>query len=389
MRALNYDFGGLIKSLSYLVNGSTKSGYNVSMELDKFFSDLKCTSVQYTDNTDNEFFGLYIKNTNMTPRKAVPREGDLDYAPCNYSIEIDSKLASILNPVELTAVIINEIKNIISVQALEKFRDAFDFYIGMNNLSINLELMNNHPNLFRLMYDESVATLLSVFRPPTSDIIAADDFMVGCGLYEEFNSAMDKVKRLKESIFTDELGNKLLTMQWYISVINDSITDTRYISSILRRGFKLTGSKLLRANILNAIKELEPMTDATERYYKSLTEAAGKKSLAMQIKDSGLRAIEQDVYEYTMRIKNIEDENDALLLMRQLNNRIAILEDYIAQEELDERVYQKWNKVLEKYYSLRESLTKKTIYKQKMYGLFADYNVLQQMYMRGELNTVY
>ena len=131
------------------------------------------------------------------------------------------------------------------------------------------------------------------------------------------------------------------------------------------------------------------MTDTTERYYKSLTEAAGKKSLAMQIKDSGLRAIEQDVYEYTMRIKNIEDENDALLLMRQLNNRIAILEDYIAQEELDERVYQKWNKVLEKYYSLRESLTKKTIYKQKMYGLFADYNVLQQMYMRGELNTVY
>jgi len=389
MRALNYDFGGLIKSLSYLVNGSTKSGYNVSMELDKFFSDLKCTSVQYTDNTDNEFFGLYIKNTNMTPRKAVPREGDLDYAPCNYSIEIDSKLASILNPVELTAVIINEIKNIISVQALEKFRDAFDFYIGTNNFSINLELMNNHPNLFRLMYDESVATLLSVFRLPTSDIIVADDFMVGCGLYEEFNSAIDKVKRLKESIFTDELGNKLLTMQWYISVINDSITDTRYISSILRRGFKLTGSKLLRANILNSIKELEPMTDTTERYYKSLTEAAGKKSLAMQIKDSGLRAIEQDVYEYTMRIKNIEDENDALLLMRQLNNRIAILEDYIAQEELDERVYQKWNKVLEKYYSLRESLTKKTIYKQKMYGLFADYNVLQQMYMRGELNTIY
>ena len=129
------------------------------MELDKFFSDLKCTSVQYTDNTDNEFFGLYIKNTNMTPRKAVPREGDLDYAPCNYSIEIDSKLASILNPVELTAVIINEIKNIISVQALEKFRDAFDFYIGMNNLSINLELMNNHPNLFRQMYDESIAKL--------------------------------------------------------------------------------------------------------------------------------------------------------------------------------------------------------------------------------------
>lgn len=389
MRVLDYDFSGLIKSLSYLTNGTTKSGYNVSMELDKFFPDLKCKSVQYTDNVDNEFFGIYIKNINVTPRKVVPSDGELNYTPHDYSIEIDSKLACVLNPVELTAVLINEIKNIISTQALEKFKDAFDFYIGMNNFSINLDLMNDHPNLFNLMYDESVATLLSVFRSPASDIISADDFMIGCGLYEEFNSAMDKVKRLKESVFTDELGDKLLTMQWYISVINDSITDTRYISSILRRGFKLTGSKLLRANMLNAIKELEPMTDNTERYYKSLTEATGKKSLAMQIKDSGLRAIEQDVYEYTMRIKNIEDENDALLLMRQLNNRIAILEDYISQEELDERVYQKWNKVLEKYYSLREALTKKTIYKQKMYGLFADYNVLQQMYMRGELNTIY
>lgn len=386
MRALNYDFSGLAKSLSYLVNN--KSGFQVSMELDKFFSDLCCNSVQFTNNIDNEFFGLYIKNMNITPRKIMDIDRT-DNALFSYSLEIDSKLVDILSPIELAAVIINEVKNIVSMQALNKFRDAFNFYIGMNNISLDLSIVNDKEQLFSLMYDESVATLLSVFRSPTSDIIAADDFMVGCGLYEEFNSAMDKVKRLKESAFTDELGNKLLTMQWYISVINDSITDTRYISSILRRGFKLTGSKLLRANILNAIKELEPMTDTTERYYKSLTEAAGKKSLAMQIKDSGLRAIEQDVYEYTMRIKNIEDENDALLLMRQLNNRIAILEDYIAQEELDEKAYQKWNKVLEKYYSLRESLTKKTIYKQKMYGLFADYNVLQQMYMRGELNTVY
>ena len=386
MRALNYDFSGLAKSLSYLVNN--KSGFQVSMELDKFFSDLKCKSVQFTNNIDNEFFGLYIKNMNITPRKIMDIDRT-DNAPSSYSLEIDSKLVDILSPIELAAVIINEVKNIVSIQALNKFRDAFNFYIGMNNVSLDLSIVNDKDQLFALMYDESVATLLSVFRSPTSDIIAADDFMIGCGLYEEFNSAMDKVKRLKESIFTDELGNKLLTMQWYISVINDSITDTRYISSILRRGFKLTGSKLLRTNMLNAIKELEPMTDSTERYYKSLTEAAGKKSLAMQIKDSGLRAIEQDVYEYTMRIKNIEDENDALLLMRQLNNRIAILEDYIAQEELDEKAYQKWNKVLEKYYSLRESLTKKTIYKQKMYGLFADYNVLQQMYMRGELNTIY
>ena len=132
------------------------------------------------------------------------------------------------------------------------------------------------------------------------------------------------------------------------------------------------------------------MTDAHQRYYVSLSEAAGKKrSLFGQIKDSGLRAIEQDVYEYMMRIKNIEDEDDALLLMRQINNRISILEDYIYNEELTEAQYNKWNGVLQRYLELRENLTKKAVYKQKMYGLFADYNALQQMYARGQLQTIY
>ena len=64
------------------------------------------------------------------------------------------------------------------------------------------------------------------------------------------------------------------------------------------------------------------MTDHVERYFNTLTES---RSLVSSIKQNGIRSIEQDVYEYTMRIKNIEDENDALLLMRQINNRISIL----------------------------------------------------------------
>ena len=175
-------------------------------------------------------------------------------------------------------------------------------------------------------------------------------------------------------------------MQWYVSIINSINTDTRYISTILREGFESTGSRLLRTNILNAIKELEPMTDHVERYFNTLTES---RSLVNSIKQNGIRSIEQDVYEYTMRIKNIEDENDALLLMRQINNRISILEDYVATEELEDRERDKIYKLMDKYYTLRESLTKKTVYKQKMYGLFADYNALQKMYMNGQLQTIY
>lgn len=386
MRALDYDFGYLAKSVSYLINDDNKSGYNVMKELNNFFKDdMNCIGVKFTVNTDNEFFGIYIKSTDVDPKSIMGIEGELKN-PNKYLIEIDSKLSYILSPMELVSIIIYEIKNIVSKTALEKFRDAFTFYIGMNDYMTNIENIVHYDKLFNMVYDESVATLYSIFRKPTNEVYVGDDFMSGCGLYEHFNSAVDKIKSLKDSVFSTELSDKLLTMQWYISIINNINTDTRYISTILREGFESTGSRLLRTNILNAIKELEPMTDHVERYFNTLTES---RSLVNSIKQNGIRSIEQDVYEYTMRIKNIEDENDALLLMRQINNRISILEDYIASEELEDRERDKIYKLMDKYYTLRESLTKKTVYKQKMYGLFADYNTLQKMYMNGQLQTIY
>ena len=43
----------------YLINGGAKSGYNVSMELDKFFSDLKRMSVQYTVEDVERELGIF------------------------------------------------------------------------------------------------------------------------------------------------------------------------------------------------------------------------------------------------------------------------------------------------------------------------------------------
>ena len=388
MRVFEYDFTNLQKSLSSLISGEN-SGYKVMKGLDDFFQDIKCLGVKYTENVDNTFFGICVKTMHMKPEEIMDFDNE-DVSPNDYMVEIDSKLATLLTPAELSAVLINDIKNIVSHTALEGFRNAISYYIGMNKMTINIANINHYENIFYFMYDQSVATLYSIFKASDdSNTMCADDFMIKCGLAEQFYSAVDKIKSSKESIYTNELSNNLLVMQWYLSIVDEIHINTRYVSTILRELFYATGSKLTRLSILNSITELEPMTDTHQRYYTSLTESAKKKSLFGQIKDSGLRAIEQDVYEYMMRIKNVEDEDDALLLMRQINNRIAILEDYIYNEELNDAQYGKWNSVLQKYIELRESLTKKTVYKQKMYGLFADYNALQQMYARGQLQTIY
>ena len=85
-------------------------------------------------------------------------------------------------------------------------------------------------------------------------------------------------------------------------------------------------TSLMPANIGTAFVQYSDVTYESipnilseKGYYTSLTESAKKKmSLASQIKYSGLKSLEDDIYEYRMRIKNVETENDAIYIIRQI-----------------------------------------------------------------------
>ena len=49
--------------------------------------------------------------------------------------------------------------------------------------------------------------------------------------------------------------------------------------------------------------------------------------------------------------------------MRQINTRISVLEDYLEKERLSETERNKWWSLLEKYYGLREELSKNVHYR--------------------------
>lgn len=237
--------------------------------------------------------------------------------------------------------------------------------------------------------EESIRILCSCINKRTDEINVADDYMRGLKLDEYFNSAMDKIVQLKNSVFINEIPPKLIILQWYLCIINDLTSNSRDVTNALRDAIHITGSKLVKISIINTINEIEPMTDNAESMYKALTESKKGRGLFSQIKQNGLKSIEEDLYEYNMRVKNAETEADAINLMRLLNSRITILDDYLLYEDIDEKTRDRYNKVLDKYLKLREDLSKKTVYKQKMYGLFVDYNALQTMADRGQLDTYY
>ena len=76
-----------------------------------------------------------------------------------------------------------------------------------------------------------------------------------------------------------------------------------------------------------------------------------------------MHKFEQDLYEYKMRIRHIADEDDAYYLMRMINTRISVIEDFLEHERLSEREHERWWTLLERYYSLREELANVTTYR--------------------------
>ena len=143
----------------------------------------------------------------------------------------------------------------------------------------------------------------------------------------------------------------------------------------MNKGKSLTGSKLEKKELDIAIKSLDKMEYTVQRESAVILEGLKHNSLFAGIRRDGLKNLEDDLYEYSIRIKNVNEEDEALLILRQINMRMGIIDDYINNENLDEKEKDRWYKLYNKYSTLRDNLSKKAIYDRKAYGLFVDYNM--------------
>ena len=103
-----------------------------------------------------------------------------------------------------------------------------------------------------------------------------------------------------------------------------------------------------------------------------------KNSLFRRLRINGLRSIEDDLYEYRVRAKNAKTEDEAMYTLRQINTRLAILDDYIKYEDLDDSERDKYVDVINQFRDIREYLSTKKIYNRKNYGIWYDYDQLDK-----------
>ena len=224
--------------------------------------------------------------------------------------------------------------------------------------------------------------ITSIFTRKDEEILA-DEFVFMCGFGEHLQSAYNKI--LFNAHILNKDNNKLVALIWAISIYNSLGIHRVEAVKRLNRLKQLSASQLEQKSLQGAINNIDMTAidvtrEASIGYDGSIVivesgsnpifEAELKDTIVSKIQKKGLNGLTEDVFEYQMRIRNVDTEDEAILLLRQINSRMAVLDDYLANAVLSDKEFKKYTDLYDRYDDLREQLAEKEVYNKKNYGLW-------------------
>ena len=357
--------------------------------INSIFDENKCLDVLYTLNTDKQFFGIRINPAMSASDATVILSTDEKVRLVNYQIEFDSKLFDIgLTGEELVAITIYEIASMMdNTEIFDNLRALIDCNVVTNDDVISIRDSVNYAQLIIFAIKDTMYKLSSmIFKEEPEDLLA-NPATAATETGESLLSAREKIISSISGLGDTFRTPKPVILEWMFLMYRDMKINSGIISDTLNDAKAFTASRLEIAEIdktLDAVNRIDSSIieskniDLNHFFEKKHLSSLNEISLFKSLKRNGLRGIENELYEYTMRVKNCTDADDAYLVMRGINNRLGVLEDYIYSEQLSDSDRRHWEEVAQAYRDLRVVLSKKKL-EGKQYGLFFDYNKLDEL----------
>ena len=357
--------------------------------INSIFDENKCLDVLYTLNTDKQFFGIRINPAMSASDATVILSTDEKVRLVNYQIEFDSKLFDIgLTGEELVAITIYEIASMMdNTEIFDNLRALIDCNVVTNDDVISIRDSVNYAQLIIFAIKDTMYKLSSmIFKDEPEDLLT-NPATAATETGESLLSAREKIISSISGLGDTFRTPKPVILEWMFLMYRDMKINSGIISDTLNDAKAFTASRLEIAEIdktLDAINRIDSSIieskniDLNHFFEKKHLSSLNEISLFRSLKKNGLRGIENELYEYTMRVKNCTDADDAYLVMRGINNRLGVLEDYIYSEQLTDSDRRHWEEVAQAYRDLRVVLSKKKL-EGKQYGLFFDYNKLDEL----------
>ena len=381
MTRIDYDFSTFLDVFNKMKLIGTPTSEDLRVikdELNKFFKDSKCKEVLYTTNIDKMFFGIklvpLIDADDIYEYLIEDEPSRLD----TYVVELDSHLLDPildLSAMELLSILIHEVGHLIGDSSpIENARKALDAYLTANKDHIKISQSIHYKELLAYGLKDYLSKAGSMFYINDPTEIMGDELAAAYGLSDALTSAYGKINKNNIKLYENSEISRFITFSWVLSVYKN--LRIRRVGTIrtLNRAIQLTGSRLEKMEMENVIRRIKRIDD------DSLLEGSTMDTIRQKLKEkmrkariNNLRTIDNTFYELNMQVRNVEDENDALYLMRQINSSISIIDEYRNSVDCDEYEKEQWNKAMDKFSQLRDRLSKTVVYKNKNYGLFVNY----------------
>lgn len=366
---------------SSIMNGEfiSEKSERVREYINKIFEEYSCNSVIFTNNTDKLSFGIRV-NPTITDNdllKIIIDDNDLNHS--NFTLEIDLSIFNYLNGVEVASYIVEEIATIMNPNTINNVRAVLDYILSKEDTSIEIRQSINYSQILTFGIKDTINKIASLIYKD-EDGIGMNEFAQAFDIKDILGEVAGIVKM---NIFGEEnvsVNPSLSILKWCMNIYKDVQENYSSALEVLETAKQLTGSVLERREIEKTLQCIK------KAYYETISEAVVEESvrgfsLFKSLKMNGLRSIEDDLYEYKIRIKNCEEQEEALYILRQINTRISILEDYLENTpDITESDYKRWKEVINCYRILRSEISKKKIGNKKSYGIFIDYDKIDQMY---------
>lgn len=349
--------------------------------LNKLFDDFQCSDFVYTNNTDNIMFGINVNPTITNMELITILMGTEDMNFTRYMVEVDSKMIDKLEADELAALIVDEIGTIMSSEAISNTRGYIDMEMSRNGATLDIRNSVNYSQILIYGIKDTITKLNSImYRFNDESLIGTNEYSTSLNLHD---TLLIVVKKLKGDAFENDTNSStpvLSVLDWVFMIYNDIDHEYKDARETLRNAEALTGSRFTKEEIEKTIKALGRASSEVLGESAKILEEAKKLSLFGNLKQNGLRGVENDLYEYRIRIKNCTEEADAIYILRCIMTRITLLQDYIDNNpDISDSERARWQGDIEAYMDLRAALVQKKVGKKAQYGVFVDYDRMDEL----------
>ena len=384
---IRYDFDEFLDAFnSMLTRGEPHPNdlKNIKIALNRFFKDSECKEVIYTNNTDRMFFGMKIMPIINPDDIYEYLMEDEKIRIGRYIVEIDSHL---LNPVldlgpdSLMAILLHEVGHLVGdAMPVENARKALNTYMLANKETIKISQSIHYKEILAYGLKDYLSKSSSMFYTEDASEILADEMAHMSGYEHALEDAYTKICKNNFKLYENSAVSKFITFGWVLSTYRSLRIRRVDVIKTLNKAILLTGSRLERMEMENVIKRVKRIDDDIVVESAAMEDAAKESGIRIKIKDklrknrlNNLRTIDNTFYELNMQVRNVEDEADALYLIRQINNSMSVIDEYRNHKDCDEFEFKQWSNAYDRFSQLRDKLSDSIVYKNKQYGVFVAY----------------